>query len=246
MRAPSLVLAALLLAACGPSPGTRGPGPIEHKPPPDDPRRPSAGPDDGMEVEGMQGTLDDDEVARVVSEQMAGFRNCFRRAPGAFVAGEVLLQFVVAPNGRVDKVWVAQSDLGSWAVEDCLVQTARFLEFPRPMGGGPARFVFPFGWNERARRLTAPIDEAWGYETLRKGRGAIDACREQHGFAGPFHVTAYVGRKGHVMSAGLHAPKPAGDFAACAVTALGEMGFPNPGSRIVKYQALVEDLPDAP
>ncbi len=247
MRLPNLAtLGALLLLACGTTPARDGPGEITHKPPPDDPFRHRPQPDDGMEIEGQQGTLDDEEVSRVIEEQMAGFRNCFRHTAGTFVAGNVLLQFVVAPTGRVQTVWIAESDLGSWPVEDCLLQAARFLEFPRPSGGGPARFAFPFSWNERASRLSSPIGVEWGYEALRGKRVLFDACRERNRFKGAFHLTVYIGRKGQVLSAGFHADHPAGDFAACAVTALNDVPFPNPGGRIVKYQTLMEDLPDEP
>lgn len=235
---------ASLLCACGPAPIRKTPDELEHKPPPD--AQPPPPRSDGMAVEGLLGTLDDEQVFSVVSEQMAGFNNCFSRAEGSFVAGEVQLSFVVAPTGRVASVHVSESDLGSWKVEDCLVQTAGFLEFPRPDGGGPAKFIFPFTWNEPARRLAKPVDEAWAYKTLRANRKIIRDCRATHGFEGPFHLTTYVGPRGTVLSMGFHAKNaPKRTFPACVVQALQQLTFPDPGARTIKYRALVEDLPDA-
>lgn len=199
-----------------------------------------------MAVEGLLGSLDDDQVFDVINQQMAGFNNCFGRSEGSFVSGEVQLSFVVAPTGRVSSVHVSESDLGSWKVEDCLVQTGSFLEFPRPEGGGPAKFIFPFTWNERARRLALPVNEAWGYATLRKHRDLIRGCRTTHGFDGPFHLTMYVGPRGNVLATGFHAKSaPSKNFPVCVVQTLAPVRFPDPGARTVKYRALVEDLPDA-
>lgn len=242
MRNLTLGLIAAALAACGPTVNQKPT--VEHKPPPDAKDPPPA--TDGMAVDGLLGTLNDDEVFGVMNQHMAGFNNCFDRTEGSFVAGEVQLSFEVAPNGRVASVHVSESDLGSWRVEDCLVQTASFLEFPRPDGGGPARFIFPFSWNEPARRLSKPVDEAWGYETLRANRRLIRDCRAAHRFEGPFHVTMYVGARGRVLSAGFHAKRPpTKEFPACVVQALAPVTFPDPGARTVKYRALIEDLPDA-
>lgn len=235
---PSLVAAVCL--ACGTVPPTKAPE-VTHKPPPDDPRR-VAPPDEGMSVEGLQGTLDDDDVQRVIADQMTGFEYCFQRGSGTYIAGKVMLEFQVARSGRVRSVYVSESDLGSLVIEDCLVKTASFLVFPPPTGGGPARFAFPFAWNERGRRLSTPVPIDWGYPTLRDARDAVDSCRQAHGFPGPFHITAYIGRKGRVLSSGFHAAKPAGDFPACVDQALKEMDFPNPGNRVYRFQALVEDL----
>ncbi len=174
----------------------------------------------------------------------AGFNNCFRRAQGTFVAGEARLRFVVAKTGRVDHVWVVQSDLGSWEVEDCLVQAARFLEFPRPDGDARARFDFPFRWNTPNRRLSLGVDANWGYATLREHRQGLWQCRRNHGYEQAFTMTMYVGRKGQVLASGVASEEPASDtFAGCMVELLRGVKFPNPGSRIVKYVTLVENLP---
>jgi hypothetical protein len=237
---------ALFLIACGGGGGqqtVRKPDPLEHAPPPDS--RLEAH-DDGMTVEGTTGVLDDADVRAVIDSQMGGFRNCFQQQQSSsYVSGEVLLDFVVRADGRVDRVWVAQSDLGSWRVEDCLVTTAKYLEFPPPQGGGRARFAFPFAWNQAGARLSAPVEQAWGYPTLRAQREAIRACRKAHDFTGPFHLTVYVGRLGRVLAVGFDsATAPDELFPACVAQTVEGLTFPDPGQRTVKYRALVEDFPD--
>lgn len=195
-------------------------------------------------MEGLGGQISEFAVQSVMETQMAGFNNCFKHVAGSYVSGEVQLSFKVNTDGRVKEVFVSQSTLGSWPVEDCLVQTARFLEFPPPEGG-PARFIYPFMWNQAGRRLSQTMDASWGYPTLRKNRDTIRACRSTHRFEGPFHVTLYVGARGKVLSAGMHANMDSGDrFPACVVENIEAMTFPDPGSATAKYSILIEDLPD--
>ncbi len=229
-----LLTTVLLCAACG-GQAPEGPRRHEHKVTPDGE---GAGP--------VTGTLAPSRVRAVMAQHAAGFNNCFQRNAGSYVSGGVRLRFLVGARGRVEQVWVARSDLGSWAIEDCLVQSARYLEFPPPPGGR-ARFDFPFRWNEAGSRLAQHVDEGWGYPALRRERPAIERCRKRNAYDAPFRVTAYVGRKGQALSVGMHAElRPSERFVACAVHAVEAARFPDPGHRVVKYEALVEDLRDAP
>lgn len=237
------LIIALLLGGCGPSTSPRPDEPVdfEHKPPPDDPGPGNA---NDFAVEGLTGRISEFAIQGVMETHMAGFNNCFKQVGGSFVSGEVQLSFEVNTDGRVKVVFVSQSSLGSFAVEDCLVQTARFLEFPPPEGG-PARFIYPFTWNEPGRRLTQPVESSWGYAAVRKHRDAIRKCRTTHRFEGQFTLTAYVGAKGRVLSAGFHSLAPPGDrLPACVAETVGGITFPDPGAAIYKYSLLVEDLPD--
>lgn len=241
--ATSLCLASGLIG-CGPQPADHVAAGIDHRPPPDEkPRFGSRG--EELEVDGLSGTMDEADVRNVMAANMAGFNNCFAKTPGSYVAGEVQLKFIIDADGRVKSVSVDESTLGSLAIEDCLIESGKFLEFPPPHGGGNARFLYPLSWNEAASRLSVPVDAAWGYEALRKHDPAIQQCRRTHSFIGPFYLTSYVGRGGMVLSAGFHsktAPPPG--FPDCVVQSLQDMRFPNPGTKIAKYVALVENLPE--
>lgn len=211
---------------------------IDHAPNPDQPQARG----DAMQVEGLWGSLDAEQISGVITEQMAGFNNCFRRSPGSYVSGEVHLAFVVDIRGRVEDVSIARSDLGAWQVENCMLEAARFLVFPPPTGDARAKFAFPFRWNPAGSRLALPMQPAWGYETIESNRGAIDRCRKAHAFTDDFNVTVYVGRLGQVVSAGFDSEVPPKDpeFSGCAVSAVEAMRFPDPGARVVKYRSRVE------
>ncbi|MFN3197750.1 MAG: AgmX/PglI C-terminal domain-containing protein [Bradymonadia bacterium] len=237
------VILTLVAAGCG---GVQQPdapdiNTLEHAPNPDTPQARG----DGMQVEGLWGSLDAEQISGVMMEQMAGFSNCFRKSPGSFVSGEVHLAFVVSSRGRVEQVSVARSDLGAWQVEDCLLKAAKFLIFPPPTGNARARFAYPLMWNQAGDRLALPMQPAWGYQTLSSNKKQLRRCRDRHDFKDAFNVTLYVGRLGEVISAGFDsevAPKDP-ELSGCIVSAVEGMRFPDPGGRVVKYRALLEYAP---
>ena len=232
-----ILCTAALFTACGSAVVGQKTNPIDHKPPPDSR---SSRPSDGMSVEGYTGTMDDMDVHEIMNQNMAGFNNCFSQASASYISGDVQLDFIVDPQGRVETVSIGNSTLGSWKVEDCMLQTARYFEFPPPRGNGRARFAFPFKWNAAGQRLTVSVDESWGYEALRTHEPVINACRSAHHFKDPFTLTIYVGRRGQVLSAGFHSKTPPSDgFPACVVQSLVDLMFPDPGQRIIKYRARV-------
>lgn len=232
MRVLTSILLPLLLAACG---GTNHGHTVEHRPPPD-----------AKDGEGQYaGRLDAADVRRVIEQHHGGFDNCFRRGTATYLSGQVYVEFAVGGDGRVEHAQVARSDLGSWVVEDCLVEAAQFLEFPRP-AGGRARFAYPFSGRDVGRRMVSKADPAWGYKTLRSARRPINTCRARYGYQGPFHVTVYVGALGAVLDVGFDASERAArEFSACIVHTVRGLKFPAPRSgQMLKYRALVENLDD--
>lgn len=233
--APSPALPALiacLLAACGVGPQTDN-GPVHQRPP-----------DSRLDPSGYA-ELAPHLVDAVFAEQQAGFSNCGRNLPGAFVGGVARLMFLVDEKGRVDQVYVVESDVGSLDVERCLLTAGRFMEFPVQKGSGKSRFVRAFPINPAARGTVNEQPESWGYPTIRGRRDAIRKCRSEYGYEGPFHLTAFIGGRGRVLSAGFHARQPTPDgFADCVVRVTSETDFPDTSGQVVKYRALVEYLPD--
>ena len=154
------------------------------------------------------------------------------------------VEFAVDRSGRVENAGVVRSDLGSWKVEDCLIETAGFLAFPRPEGG-KTRFAYTFPGPTVGKRLVRTVDPAWGYPTLRSARRPINDCRRRYQYEGPFHITAYVGPLGEVLDAGFDAKQaPPRELAACVVGVVRGLRFPAGGREVTKYRALIENLDD--
>ncbi len=188
-------------------------------------------------------TLDQSTVGAIISEHMVGFETCQSRGAGHFVSGAAIVQFSIGGDQRVERVHVIDSSLGSWAIEQCLLQAARFLTFPLPKDADRGEFRYPFSFNEVAERITVPKPESWGYASLGAQRAGFNGCRSRYGFDGPFHITAYISSTGRPRSVGFHSRKPApDDFASCVVNVTGEAKFPSTRGAIVKYRGLVEYL----
>lgn len=229
---PLFALAALLAAGCGVAPD-RGDGPVHQRPP-----------DSKLDPSGYA-ELAPHHVDTVFAEQSAGFDNCNRELPGAFVSGVARLMFLLDPRGRVEQVFVIESDVGSLKVEQCLVTAGRFMEFPVPPSGKRSRFVRSFAINPAAEDMARPMAESWGYAAIRGRRDAIRDCRARYGYDGPFHLTTYVGGRGQALSAGFHARQQTpDDFAHCVVRVVEETTFPDTGGAVVEHRILVEFLPD--
>jgi TonB family protein len=111
--------------------------------------RPSLSPEPALILEADN--LDRGEVARVVRRNISRFRFCYERALGAEpgLEGKVGVRFTIAPEGRVALAELAESTLGSPAVEACVLGVMRSLEFPRPRGGGVAVVLYPFVFTAR-------------------------------------------------------------------------------------------------
>ena len=60
------------------------------------------------------------------------------------LAGVVVTQLVIDPQGRVSAAAVLQSSLGARTVEDCIVQSLRRLRFPEPESRGIIVVTYPF------------------------------------------------------------------------------------------------------
>ncbi len=92
--------------------------------------------DDGFRVDGTRGRLSHYQAQTGIQGRAEELAECYeQRAPGDFIGGEVLIALDVQPDGSVGEARIAKSDLGSWEVEDCLLDEAGAIEFDPPDGG---------------------------------------------------------------------------------------------------------------
>lgn len=85
------------------------------------------------------GGLSAAQIADVVNARYGAFRTCYQLAaidsPG--LRGQIAVEFLVAPDGHVDRATVRTDNLGSPRLASCLLQEFERLEFPsayRPTG----------------------------------------------------------------------------------------------------------------
>jgi hypothetical protein len=92
--------------------------------------------DDGCQVH-VHGRLPPEAIQRVVRASFGRFRGCYeqglQRDPG--LEGRVATKFVIARDGSVSMVSVAESSLPDASVAKCVERAFYGLTFPEPEGG---------------------------------------------------------------------------------------------------------------
>lgn len=163
---------------------------------------------DGMQVEGTLGTLDEEAIQSGMAPRLREIAGCFDNLVGQapYLGGQVSLQLRVGRDGTARRVKLTESSLGSLTAERCILKAARGARFGRPRGGEaevtfPLTFtgrIAPVIWNEGMVKdgLLAHVEEllADGGRPLRAPQGLV--------------ITFYVDPGGRVVSAGMIAEEP--------------------------------------
>lgn len=225
----ALAIASLALGACG---GGGGDGDAEESAA----SRRSAGseraaeePQDGLQIEGLMGTIPQEQVNRTLQPRTEAFARCFAQGGNVdFLEGDIRLSFRIRTDGSVLWVYPSRTSIGHRAVERCIVERARGVQFPRPRGG-EAEFTWGFGL-DAASDVRPPV--AWSAADVASVLSAQGASlRSQCGGQGGFQVTAYVDRGGQVMAAGASAPDDAtAEQLDCVASGVAGWRMPDPGS----------------
>lgn len=198
------------------------------------------GGDENLAVEGLRGRMDTYEIQRGIEPHAAAIDGCFQShiKRKGYIGGRIVLEFVVTPTGDLKHAQIKESDLGAWAIERCLLEVARQMEFGRPKGG-EADFTVPLEWG-----ATRPV-QWWTEEqaelAIEERPDELGACAETAGAeVRNVWVTLYVGARGEVQSVGFASPArhpaPAtyDAWADCAASVVMAWTLPDPRGTITK------------
>jgi outer membrane biosynthesis protein TonB len=81
-----------------------------------------------------------------VRNHVAAIQQCYERAKmdDLSLAGAMTVRITIAPDGAVTAAEVTRSTIRSPAVEGCVTAEISRWRLPRPTGGHPASFLYPF------------------------------------------------------------------------------------------------------
>ena len=194
--------------------------------------------DDGVEISGLMGTIQPDQVQNALTPRMGRFQRCFSQRSGEveLLAGEIRMGFRVHTDGSVAWVHASMTDIGDRETERCILDVARGTRFPRPRGG-EAEFSWGFGL-DMADDLRPPL--TWTAEALGRHsddlRGLARTCHA----SGNFTITAYIQPGGAVLAAGGSSPNADAEAALdCVLEAVRGWELEDPGSYPAKIQFAV-------
>jgi len=191
------------------------------------------GPDDGLEVSGLKGHIEPYEINRGIQSRGGEFNDCHHDQLGGrgWLGGKVKLKFAVNPEGAVDSVYLMEGDLGSWAVERCLLEVAGGIEFARPKGGDRhAEFDIDLTFSAKRSTLWWDEDKVDGeVAKLVKDLAPCTPAPEE------VWVTLYAGTRGKVLSTGFTGKQPIDPaWADCAAAAIGKWTVTDPRGQVAK------------
>jgi hypothetical protein len=225
----------LVVIACGGSPKPAA----KVEPPPPKPTRvivEDKEPDDGVAIVHGHGHMEKEAIERGVAPHAGEMSRCYTTRVGRrrWLGGRVQLKWDIRADGTVTKVVLAESDLGAWPVEKCLLEVARAATFERPVGGD-ADFALPLEFSSKG------IVDLWDDERAVKAVGdkqlaKLDACSKEEGPPDDVTLTVYVGPRGRAQSVGFaSAASEVGDkWAECAEKAALGWKLPDPRGQIAK------------
>jgi hypothetical protein len=151
-----------------------------------------------------------------------------RRVEG--LGGEFTVSLRIGAEGEVAAAFMAASTLGSRETERCILEAARSIRWPRPLGGiAEAEHTF----SVEASVEVHEWDAAQLRPVLLKMRQQLARCVPRVG--PPYQATMYLRRDGRVVSAGVAPPNPAAEEQSdCVADVLGALRFGPQRGRLTK------------
>ncbi len=231
------VAVALVFAGCPAGKKTTEPRPVDESPEPEYSVEhvQEEEPGDGLQIEGMLGTIDERVVSREFARKNYDIEQCIlgnvRAMP--YVNGNMNFHFDVDAEGVVT-VKVLENTIGNHLVEECLLKVAESLDFGKPKGGS-AKVDYPLSIPARG---DAP--ETWAASRVRKeikrNMRAINKCKK-NGEPNDFTLYFYILPGGRMTSLGVFARNGVPDgFASCVFDALKDVTFPDTFGNVAKVE----------
>lgn len=191
--------------------------------------------EDGVEFVSSRGRMDPKVIEDGIAPHTQALIECYTTnlKKRRWLGGHVVLHWDIKADGTVTAVRLAESDLGAWPIEKCLLDIARAAAFGKPIGGD-TDFQLPLDFTAKGRLISWDEDQA-----LRAVGGQLvklDACATKK-VPSPSDVTVtlYVGPGGKAQSVGFAGKTVIDDaWADCAVKAAMALRLPDPRGQIAK------------
>lgn len=157
-------LAVVLLVACGgssPPPKKAEPQPLQRTRIPIEEPDEDEGPADGVQIQSTKGHMELAAIEAGIEPHKQTLMDCYMSKVGKrkWLGGRVSITWDINKAGEITAVKLAESDLGAWPIEKCLLETARTATFGKPVGGD-ADFSIPLDFSAKGRLTSWDEDQA--------------------------------------------------------------------------------------
>lgn len=181
-----------------------------------------------VRIRGLTGTLNKDDVHQTMEARQNELDACIHesRRRLRLVSGTIKFSFKVDAEGAVEDVHPTESNIGHYTLESCILRVLSETVFPRPDGSASARFDWGLTVEPATARAPQPIEPDVLEKVLDKhGSEVREACETKR--RERFTVTAYINRRGKVVSAGaLAEPAEAAEKLECVLDGIKGLRMP--------------------
>jgi hypothetical protein len=229
----------VVLIACG---GSKPPPPEPPKPEPPPPpvakRVPieDSEPDEGVTVINAHGHMDKEAVEQGLAPHNLELSDCYMKGSKRrkWLGGHVLIHWDIKKDGTLTAVkLMAESNLGAWPIEKCILDVARSASFDKPIGGD-ADFTLPLDFT--APRSSLPWSEDQALKAVGGQLVKLEQCDKKHVRQHDVTITLYVGPHGKTQSVGFSSDSEEINekWAECATKAAMGWRLPDPKGVVAK------------
>lgn len=133
------------------------------------------GPEDGVTFVKTKGAMSKEAIEEGLAPFTQPLSDCYTKKVGKrrWLGGHVVLHWDIQGDGTVTSVKLSESNLGSWVVEQCLLDVAWQATFAKP-SGGDADFTVPLDFS--ARGGTKIWDEDQAIRAVGGQLATLDDC----------------------------------------------------------------------
>jgi TonB family protein len=132
-------------------------------------------PEEGVTFVKTMGSIGKEEIETALAPHQEALAGCYTQKVGKrrWLGGHVVLKWNLKADGKVTSVKLIESNLGSWAVEQCLLDVAWTADFGKP-SGGDVDFTVPLDFS--AKGNTAFWDEDRALRAIGGQLALLDDC----------------------------------------------------------------------
>lgn len=172
--------AAAVAVGCGSSPAPVE-KPVEEQPkrvtrvPIEDESEDGETPEEGVTFVRTKGSITKEAIEAGLAPHATSLAECYTTKVGKrrWLGGHVVLQWNLEADGKVSSVKLTESNLGSWSIEQCMLDIAWGAEFGKP-SGGKVDFTVPLDFS--AKGGTQIWDEDQALRAVGGQIAALDDC----------------------------------------------------------------------
>ena len=98
---------------------------------------------------GLESRVIDEHIRKSMPAFIACYQSELKKSKN--LAGRVAMNFLIGGDGKVTKATVTSTSMNNPAVENCVAEVIKGIQFPEPVGHGVVEVDYPFSFDPSAK-----------------------------------------------------------------------------------------------